>query len=67
LPRRSKEKDYITLRPKDIVKSFMKNRSGTCGRTRGTLPLERLCRNTKNAVIPAEAGIQTPEIVIVSN
>jgi hypothetical protein len=32
-----------------------------------SLPLERLCRNGENAVIPAKAGIQVLEIVEVYN
>jgi hypothetical protein len=31
------------------------------------LPLERLCHNSENAVIPAKAGIQVFETVDVSN
>jgi len=31
------------------------------------LPLKRLCHNGGNAVIPAKAGIQVLEIVVVSN
>jgi hypothetical protein len=29
------------------------------------LPLERLCRNEENCAIPAKAGIQVREIVVV--
>jgi hypothetical protein len=35
--------------------------------THPPLPLERLCHNGGNAVIPAKAGIQVLEIVVVSN
>jgi len=34
------KKTGIIINKRDIVRSFMKNRFGICGKTRGTLPLE---------------------------